>query len=279
MENWKGKVAVVTGAGGGIGRQLALQLADAGCALALCDIDTEALEDTKQRCASRGVDVTTRVLDVSDREAFFAWADAVVADHGAVHLVFNNAGTTVVGTVANLGVDDLEWLMGINYWGVVYGTKAFLPHIEASGGGHIVNISSVFGFIGMPGQSAYNSAKFAVRGFTEALAMELAIAGSNVQAHSVHPGGIKTDIARKARIGAPEELDRPIEEMHAEFDKAARTSAESAARTILRGVARGKRRILVGFDARIISALQRLFPRGYQWLVERGAKRRGLGQV
>jgi short-subunit dehydrogenase len=167
---------------------------------------------------------------------------------------------------------DLEWLFGINFWGVVHGTKAFLPHLKQSGQGHVVNVSSVFGLIAVPGQGAYNAAKFAVRGFTECLRQELELEGVNVSATCVHPGGIKTNIARKARFvaraGSPSR-----EEMDEFFDRMARTMPEAAARAILRGVRRNARRVLIGADAYAIAALQRLLPTGYQALVVRQARR------
>lgn len=279
MKELKGRVAAVTGAGGGLGRALAFELARRGCALALCDLDSSALESTRRECEALGVETTARTLDVSDRAGVYAWADEVVAEHGRVDLVINNAGATVVATARNLTLTELEWLMGVNFWGVVHGTKAFLPHLEASGSGHVVNISSAFGLIGYPGQAAYSASKFAVRGFTEALAMELHVEGVPVQAHVVHPGGVATGIARNARMGSHEPERRPREAMNAEFDRMARTSAEAAARTIVDGVCRGKPRILVGADARGISLMQRLLPGAYQRLVRFGSKRRGLGQV
>jgi butyryl-CoA dehydrogenase len=278
-DDLRGKVAVVTGAAGGIGAALATNLAGLGCRVALCDLDEAALERTRAACEDLGARASSRVLDVAEADPVFAWAKEVVAQDGCPYLVFNNAGTTLLATVENSTLDEIRWLMGINFWGVVHGTKAFLPHMEAAGGGHIVNISSAFGLIGNPGQSAYTASKFAVRGFTEALSMELGIAGSPVVAHVVHPGGIATGIARNARLGKNQLPERPREAMLAEFDRMARTTADDAARTILEGVRRGRRRILIGMDARAISALQRLLPHRYQRLVEIGARRRGLTQV
>ena len=273
------KLAVVTGAAGGIGRALATHLAGCGCRLALCDLDEAELERTRAACEGLGATASCRVLDVAAAPAVFAWAKEVVDQHGAPYFVFNNAGVTLLATVTNLTLDELQWLMGINFWGVVHGTKAFLPHMHAAGGGHIVNISSAFGLIGNPGQAAYTASKFAVRGFTEALSIELGVEKSPVRAHVVHPGGIATGIARNARIGENQVAERPRDEMLAEFDRIARTSADAAARAIVEGVRKGRRRILVGMDARAISALQRLLPAQYQRLVELGARRRGLTQV
>lgn len=273
------KVAVVTGAAGGIGRALATLLARQGCSVALCDIDEDGLSVTRAECEALGVQAVSAKLDVARREAVLSWADEILSSLGAVHFLFNNAGTTLVSRVRNLSADEFEWLMGVNFWGVVHGTLAFLPHIEGSGGGHIVNVSSAFGLIGNPGQSAYSASKFAVRGFTEALSMELVAEGSPVRAHVVHPGAIATNIARDARLGAGESPERERDEMVAAFEKMARTSAERAAQAILRGVARGSPRIMVGLDARGISLLQRLFPKKYQRIIQPGIKRRGLQQV
>jgi NAD(P)-dependent dehydrogenase (short-subunit alcohol dehydrogenase family) len=279
MDDLRNRVAVVTGAAGGIGRALATHLAGFGCQLALCDLDEIALERTRAACEALGARASCRVLDVSKAPPVFAWAEEVVARHGAPLLVFNNAGVTLLATVKSLTLEEFQWLMGINFWGVVHGTKAFLPHMESAGGGHIVNISSAFGLIGNPGQAAYTASKFAVRGFTEALSIELGVEGSPVLAHIVHPGGTATGIARNARMGENQVSERPRDEMLAEFDRMARTTADDAARAIVEGVRRGRRRIVVGIDTRVISALQRLLPNNYQRLVELGAKRRGLTQV
>jgi NAD(P)-dependent dehydrogenase (short-subunit alcohol dehydrogenase family) len=275
----RGAVAVVTGAGSGIGRALATHLAASGCQVAACDVDAAGLEATRAACQDLGATASSRVLDVSEAVPVFDWAQEVVSRHGAPHFVFNNAGAALLATVRNLALEEFQWLMGVNFWGVVHGTQAFLPRLEAAGRGHIVNISSAFGLIANPGQSAYTASKFAVRGFTEALSIELRVEGSPVRAHVVHPGGVATSIARNARLGRNQAPDRPRDEMLTEFDRIARTTADEAARTIVAGVLRGRRRILVGMDARAISALQRLLPSGYQRLVELGVRRRGLTQV
>ena len=183
-----GRVAVVTGAASGIGRALATTLARANARLAISDIDADGLNETAGTCRDFGAEVHQAPLDVADRVAVFAYADTVAAHYGAVHLVINNAGVALAGDIADLTIADMKWLMDINYWGVVYGTKAFLPHLQRADWGHIVNLSSVFGLIAFPGQGAYNATKFAVRGFTECLAVELAAAGSHIAATSVHPG-------------------------------------------------------------------------------------------
>ncbi|HEX5097492.1 MAG TPA: SDR family oxidoreductase, partial [Acidimicrobiia bacterium] len=184
-----GRVAAITGAGSGIGRALAEDLARRGAHLALCDVDEAGLAATVTRCEGVGVKVTSQRVDVADRAAVEAWADQVVADHGRVNFIFNNAGVGLGATVANMTYDDFEWLMNINFWGVVHGTQAFLPHLKSSGDGHVVNISSIFGLVSVPTQSAYNAAKFGVRGFTDALRIELETDPCGVSSTTVHPGG------------------------------------------------------------------------------------------
>ncbi len=272
MRELRGRVAVVTGAASGIGRALAFELAREGAALALSDVDEAGLAETHAGAGAIGSRVTSERVDVADRAAVHAHAERVVAEHSRVNLVINNAGVGLGATISEMSYADLEWLFGINFWGVVRGTKAFLPHLKQASEGHLVNVSSVFGLIAVPGQGAYNAAKFAVRGFTECLRQELELEGVNVSATCVHPGGIQTNIARKARIVARE--GRPSrEEMNALFDRMARTTLEAAARAILRGVKRNARRVLIGADAHAIAALQRLLPTGYQALVVRLARR------
>jgi NAD(P)-dependent dehydrogenase (short-subunit alcohol dehydrogenase family) len=274
MRDLRGWVAAVTGAASGIGRALANELARQGCELALSDVDAAGLEQTRAALSAAGTKVSAARVDVADREAVFEWADEVAAQHGRVNLIANNAGVALGATIRNMTLDELDWLMGINFFGVVHGTKAFLPHLTRAGAGHIVNISSLFGLIGFPGQGAYNAAKFAVRGFSECLAMELAIEKSPIGVTCVHPGGIRTAIARNARIGANEPNDRTREEIAEGFERIARTSPERAAEVIVAGVRRGKRRVIVGPDAHALSLLQRLLPVRYQRLVELGAARR-----
>jgi len=272
MEAFAGRVAAITGAGSGIGRSLATELASRGAHLALSDIDEVGLAETVSLCEGRGVKVTSQRVDVSDRDAIYSWADEVVADHGGVNLIFNNAGVALGATVAGASDEDIRWLMDINYWGVVHGTRAFLPHLKASGEGHVVNLSSVFGLVSVPAQSAYNSAKFAVRGFTDALRMELDIEPCGVSATTVHPGGIKTNIARRARMDkSVEVLAGTPEEARKRFDRIAMTSPDSAARQILRAVERNKRRVLVGHDAKLIDLVSRMPAGVYQRVMVRGA--------
>jgi butyryl-CoA dehydrogenase len=273
VKDFSGRVAAITGAGSGIGRALANNLARQGAHLALADIDDAGLAETVALCEGYGVKITSQHLDVADRAAVEAWAEQVVADHGKVNLVINNAGVALGATVESMSYEDFEWLMGINFWGVVYGTKAFLPHLKASGEGHVVNLSSVFGLISVPAQSAYNAAKFAVRGFTDTLRMELAIEGAPVSVTTVHPGGIKTNIAKNARIDdSLTEMAGDAEKARREFERAFITSPEKAARQILAAVQRDRRRALIGPDAKAIDFISRLPAGLYQRVVERGAK-------
>jgi NAD(P)-dependent dehydrogenase (short-subunit alcohol dehydrogenase family) len=275
VEQFTGKVAAITGAASGIGKALALELASRGSQLALSDIDEDGLADTAAQAERRGAVVTRARLDVADREGVFAWADQVLADHEKVNLVFNNAGVALGATVDQMRLEDFEWLMDINFWGVVHGTQAFLPHLTASGDGHVVNISSVFGLIGIPSQSAYNAAKFGVRGFTEALRLELDIADNGVSATCIHPGGIKTNIARNARMHhAGDDLGADLDRARRELERAFLTTPARAAKVILRAVERDKRRATIGPDGRVFLALSKLPPAAYQRLIVAGAKRR-----
>src|SRR4051812_20954027 len=260
MKDLSGRVAAITGAGSGIGRALANELARRGAHLALSDIDEVGLAETVAQCEGAGVKVTSQRLDVADRDAVFAWADQVAAEHGKVNLIFNNAGVALGATVAGMSYEDFSWLMGINFWGVVHGTQAFLPHLKASGEGHVVNISSVFGLISIPAQSAYNSAKFAVRGFTDSLRMELEIEGAQVSSTTVHPGGIKTNIVRNSRLdpSAAAVAGNDKAQLAVDFDKVARTTPEKAAKVILAAVESDKRRVLIGPDARLFDLAARL---------------------
>ncbi len=275
MRELRDRVAAVTGSASGIGRALAVELAGRGAHLALSDVDDVGLAETVARCEGAGVKVTSQRVDVADRAAVHAWADEVVADHGTVNLVVNNAGVALGATVESMSYDDLDWLMGIDFWGVVHGTKAFLPHLEAAGEGHIVNVSSVFGLISVPTQSAYNAAKFAVRGFTDALRMELDAKGTGVSCTTVHPGGIKTAIARNARLDVSvTEVAGGVEKARRDFERVAMTSPEQAARQILAAVTSNRRRVLVGPDAKAIDLLSRLPAGLYQRALVAGSKRR-----
>ena len=275
MKRFDGRVAAITGAGSGIGRALAVELSARGAHLAVSDIDEVGLAETAARCEGRGVKVVARQLDVADRDDVHVWADEVVADHGSVNVIVNNAGVALGADVATMSYDDFEWLMDINFWGVVHGTKAFLPHLEASGEGHVVNISSVFGLMAIPSQSAYNAAKFAVRGFTDALRIELEIAESCVSATTIHPGGIATNIARNARMSdALAAFGGEGVAANHEFERMLRMPPEKAAVKILDAVARNRRRATIGGDAKVFDMVSRLPAAFSQKALIQGARRR-----
>jgi NADP-dependent 3-hydroxy acid dehydrogenase YdfG len=263
MQGFAGKVAVVTGAGSGIGQALALELGRSGAKVAISDVDVEGLAQTEEQLKAIGTPVKADRLDVTEREAFLAYADAVAEHFGKVNQIYNNAGIAFTGDIEVSQFKDIERVMDVDYWGVVNGTKAFLPHLIASGDGHVINISSVFGLFSVPGQAAYNSAKFAVRGFTEALRQEMVLAGHPVGVTTVHPGGIKTAIARNAT--AAEGLDAA--ELASAFDKKmAKTSPQRAAQIILAAVRKNRARVLVGSDAKALDVMVRLTGSGYQQL-------------
>ena len=271
MKTLDDKVVVVTGAGSGIGRALALELSRRGSSLALSDIDEAGLAETVEQVKASGVrEVRSDRLDVSDRAAFAAYAPAVAEQFGRVNVVVNNAGVALAGDLTELTYADMDWVVGINFWGVVHGTKEFLPHLIASGDGHVVNLSSLFGLISMPGQSAYNATKYAVRGMTEALREEMLIAGHPVGVTSVHPGGIKTAIARNARVAAGEDKDATARLFD---EKLARMSPERAAEIIVKGVLGNKARVLVGLDAHALHHLAKLTGSRYQDIIAAASKR------
>ena len=265
MRTLGGKVVVVTGAGSGIGRALALQAADQDAVLALSDWDEAGLVETAQLVQARSVSAAGRVrtdkVDVRDRATMHDYAGSVRRELGRVNVVVNNAGVALHGDFEETSYEDFEWVVDVDFWGVVHGTKSFLPHLIESGDGHLVNISSLFGLIGMPGQTAYNSAKFAVRGFTEALRQEMLIARHPVQVTCVHPGGIKTRIAHNARATTshdPAQVAR-------HFDtKLARMTPDRAAEIIWSGVLANRPRVVVGADAKALDWFVRLVGARYQ---------------
>ena len=269
MKNFSGKVAAITGAGSGIGQATAIALAEKGCHLSLSDVNDKGLEQTLEKLRSYPVKVTAHHVDVGDRAAVYQYAEDSVKEHGKVNLIINNAGVGLGETVEAMSYENFEWLMNINFWGVVYGTKAFLPHLKQSGDGHVVNISSIFGIIGVPTQAAYNAAKFAVKGFTESLREELNIEGGCVSATCVHPGGVKTNIARNSRMGEMGSMSIGGQDEVADlFDRIAMSTPEQAANAILRGVQKNQRRVLIGADAVMMDATQRLMPTAYQRVLE-----------
>jgi short-subunit dehydrogenase len=260
----KQSVAVITGAANGIGRALAARLADEGASLSLADIDQAALDLVVQELKGRGCDVSAHAVDVADRQQVESLCRKTVEHFGRVDWLINNAGVALSGNVEEVSLADIEWLMGINFWGVVYGVKYFLPILKQQERAYIVNLSSVFGMIAPPGQASYAASKFAVRGFTEALRHELA--GTSVQVSSVHPGGIRTGIAKSSKLGA--EADPRKRELDiATLDFVARTTPERAADRIVTGVLKGETRILIGLDALQIDRIQRLLPRRYWQLM------------
>jgi NAD(P)-dependent dehydrogenase (short-subunit alcohol dehydrogenase family) len=270
MTSISGKVAVVTGAGSGIGRALAYDLARRGAKLAISDVNTVGLAETAKHIRVIGAEVHEQFLDVTDRASVLAYAETVADHYGAVNIIINNAGIAFSGDIEEMTFEQIERVMDVDFWGVVNGTKAFLPHLIASGAGHVVNISSLFGLLAMPSQGAYNAAKFAVRGFTEALREEMLVNGHPVQVTCVHPGGIKTGIARNAGAVA----GRDAAAGAALFDaKLARTSPEDAASTILKAVTGNHPRSVVGLDAKLLDLLVRLVGPRYQRLIVLGAKR------
>ena len=274
MRSVAGKVVVITGAGSGIGRALAHNLAGRGARLALSDVDAAGLAETvatlPDPAAGGSAQVRSDRLDVRDRDAMAGYAASVAEQFGRVDVVINNAGVALTGSVLGMSYAELEWVLDIDFWGVVHGSKEFLPYLIASGDGVLVNLSSLFGLLAVPGQSAYNAAKFAVRGFTESLRQEMLSARLPVRVCCVHPGGIKTAIARNARVADGEDQAALAEY----FDrKLAKTTPERAAEIIVAGMLAGKPRILVGPDAKALDLLVRLLGARYQRLVTTFARR------
>ncbi|MXG91947.1 SDR family NAD(P)-dependent oxidoreductase [Nocardioides flavescens] len=271
MKTLDDKVVVITGAGSGIGRALALDLARRGSLLALSDVDEAGLAETVSLVERAGVRrVRSDRLDVSDRGAMQRYALDVVQDLGRVNVVINNAGVALSGDLDDLDYSDIDWIIGVNFWGVVHGTKEFLPHLIASGDGHVVNLSSLFGLVSMPGQSMYNATKYAVRGMTEALREEMLIAGHPVGVTSVHPGGIKTAIARNARVSAKESQEKTAKFFD---EKLAKMTPERAAEVIIAGILKNKARVLVGIDAHALHTMGKLLGSRYQDVVAIASKR------
>jgi short-subunit dehydrogenase len=264
MQGFAGKVAVVTGAGSGIGQALAVELARSGAKLAISDVNTEGLAETEQQIRAIGAPVKADRLDVTEREAFLLYAEEVKNHFGKVNQIYNNAGITVFGGIEISQFKEIERVMDVDFWGVVNGTKAFLPHLIASGDGHVINVSSAFGLYAVPYQAAYSSAKFAVRAFTQALHIEMMLAGHPVKVATVYPGGTKTSFVRN--MTAAERLGDV--DLVKNFDKQLwSTSPQKAARVILDGVRKDRLRILIGPDTKVVDVLARLSGPRYQRFV------------
>jgi len=263
----RGAAAAVTGAAGGIGRALALALAARGCDLALADRDETGLQTLAAEIAkTNACKVSTHRVDVSEPQAVEDFAIAAIAAHPALNIVVNNAGVALMGTFAEIDQAQMDWLMNINFWGVVRSTRAFLPHLSRQREAHLVNLSSIFGIVAPPGQTAYAAAKFAVRGFSESLRHELQMAASPVKLSVVHPGGVATNIARNSRAGSGMTDNARRAQSIERFDAVAKTTPQAAALRIIQGIEKNQPRILIGSDARFMDLLQRLRP-GTYWRV------------
>lgn len=266
MKNFEDKVAVVTGAAGGIGRATAVGLAKRGCHLAVSDVNETGLEETVEQIRAVGRPVSSHVVDVADKTQMHAFAESVQAQHGPACIVVNNAGVTVTEPFADHSLEDFEWIMGINFWGVVYGCKFFLPQLKSHHEAHIVNVSSVFGLVGVPMQSSYCATKFAVRGFSESLWTELK--NDNVGVTSVHPAGVKTNIARDSRSSDPSRV-----KMGVDILERTGVTPEYAAKRIIGAVSKNQKRLLVSRDSYIIDGFKRVAPDMTQGFIHRGFQR------
>ena len=262
--------AAVTGAASGIGRALALELAARGCDLALADRDEAGLQTLASELGKAGsVKVTIHRVDVSEPEQIAAFAQAAIAAHPGLNILINNAGVALMGNFDEIDQAQMDWLMNINFWGVVRSTRAFLPHLALRREAHIVNLSSIFGIVAPPGQSAYAAAKFAVRGFSESLRHELQAAGSPIRLSVVHPGGVATNIARNSRAGSGVTDNARRAEAIERFDAVARTTPAAAAQRIITGIEANQPRILIGGDAKLLDLVQRFRPATYwKWLAK-----------
>ena len=259
-----GAAAVVTGAAGGIGRALAMELAARGCDVALADRDAAGVQAAAMEIAEQHkVKLSTHVVDVSQPGQIAELVGATISAHPKLNIVINNAGVALFGQFHEVSQQDMEWLININFWGVVHGTRAFLPHLQLQKEAHIVNLSSIFGIIAPPGQTAYSAAKFAVRGFSESLRHELAMNNSSVHLTVVHPGGVATGIARNSRVGTHMTDNLRRVQSIERFEAWVQTQPDAAATRIIEGIEANEPRVLIGKDARGMDWLQRLFPATY----------------
>lgn len=273
--NLQQAVIAITGAGSGIGQCLALECAKRGAHVAISDIDLQAVQITRDKINTEypSSKVLAQQLDVADRVAVIQWAEKIQLDFSEINVIINNAGVALSASVESMKIDDFEWLMKINFWGVVHGCQAFLPYLKKSSWGHIVNVSSLFGLISTPNNSAYNAAKFAVRGFSESLRIEMIMSDQKIGVSCVHPGGIKTNIVNFARdggglIGVAARMS--VDERKQNFNqKMAKTTAQQAAKIIVDGIVKKRPRILIGSDAKMLDILQRFLPVKYQNVVAR----------
>ena len=260
----RGAAAAVTGAASGIGRALALELAARGCDLALADRDEAGLAAVAAEIDRRHKQkITVHPIDVGEPSQIAEFARDSIAGHPGLNILINNAGVTLMGQFHEIDQAEMEWLININFWGVVHGTRAFLPHLARRREAHIVNLSSLFGIIAPPGQTAYVAAKFAVRGFSESLRHELQAAGSPVRLSVVHPGGVATNIVRNARSGAGVTDNARRVQSIERFYQLAKTTPQAAALRIIAGIEKNQPRILIGNDARFMDLLQRFRPATY----------------
>ena len=265
MRNLTDKVCVITGAASGIGAACAKLMAKQGAVIIGCDLRMDMLHQVAEEIADAGGTMHAHQLDVADRDAVFALADEVAEKHGGADVVLNNAGVAHGALVEEMTMDNFQWVMDIDFWGVVHGSQAFLRHMQKKGAGHIANVSSIFGLVGVPTQSAYNAAKFGVLGFTEALRHEMR--DSDINVSTIHPGGINTNIVRHARFQQGPDMDAEREEAIQRFQQFTMTQPEGAAKTIVKGIAKKKARILIGPDAYIVDWARRLLPAAYMRLL------------
>jgi NAD(P)-dependent dehydrogenase (short-subunit alcohol dehydrogenase family) len=257
MRNLKNKVTAITGAGSGIGRMLAVHLAAESCHLAISDVNETGLKET-EKLIGKGVKISTHIVDVSRQDQVVRFAKEAEAHHGGIDIIINNAGVALGDFLETVPIEDFEWLMGINFWGVVYGTMAFLPYLRKRPEGHIVNISSINGIVSNPNNGPYSASKYAVRGYTETLIQEMK--GTNIGVSCVHPGGIKTNIAKNTKVNKTYYSISSKQAAELYDKEVFRTTAEKAARVIINGIKRNQQRVMVGNDAKILDLFMRLFP-------------------